>query len=219
MKAYFDFYNIIYQHKSLYYENEYYEICDYNPQTESKGKYEKLINICNNTKLNLIGQKYFALSSNWYNTAKEQNDLNKVKKNLTNYFINIVEAKSNSIMWTSFKNSKHFITGRGFTYTKPKKELIENDKKSYCFVSCNTRATNDFSNRFNLAYMINIFMQPYIKKFFLLKNIKVNEDQYALNEMIQWIWRSRIRNDESINIYIPSSRMRNLLVNWMKNIT
>lgn len=38
--------------------------------------------------------------------------------------------------------------------------------------------------------------------------------KYALSEMIQWIFRSRIRNNESINIYIPSSRMRNLLQNF-----
>jgi hypothetical protein len=34
--------------------------------------------------------------------------------------------------------------------------------------------------------------------------------------MIQWIWRSRIRKGENINIYIPSMRMRNLLNAWMK---
>ena len=34
--------------------------------------------------------------------------------------------------------------------------------------------------------------------------------------MIQWIWRSRIRNDQDINIYIPSVRMRNLLNSWIE---
>ena len=39
---------------------------------------------------------------------------------------------------------------------------------------------------------------------------------YALSEMIQWIFRSRIRNNEDINIYIPSSRMRNLLIEFLE---
>lgn len=34
--------------------------------------------------------------------------------------------------------------------------------------------------------------------------------------MVQWIWRSRIRKGENINIYIPSIRMRKLLDAWMK---
>ena len=33
--------------------------------------------------------------------------------------------------------------------------------------------------------------------------------------MLQWIWRSRIRKGENINIYIPSMRMRQLLKNWL----
>ncbi len=48
------------------------------------------------------------------------------------------------------------------------------------------------------------------------RGVTINEDLYGLSEMIQWIWRSRIRKGESINIYIPSMRMRNLLDAWMK---
>jgi len=35
--------------------------------------------------------------------------------------------------------------------------------------------------------------------------------------MLQWIFRSSIRDNKPINIYIPSSRMRNLLVKWLNN--
>ena len=58
-------------------------------------------------------------------------------------------------------------------------------------------------------------MHPAISQFFLQKGIKVNEDLFGLSEMIQWIWRSRIRNGEKINIYIPSTRMRTLLKSWL----
>ena len=43
----------------------------------------------------------------------------------------------------------------------------------------------------------------------------MDEDLYGLSEMIQWIWRSRIRNGEKINIYVPSIRMRTLLKSWL----
>ena len=58
-------------------------------------------------------------------------------------------------------------------------------------------------------------MNPFLVNFFSKRGIKVSQDEYALSEMIQWIWRSAIRNDEKIYIYIPSERMRNLLKNWL----
>ena len=44
-------------------------------------------------------------------------------------------------------------------------------------------------------------------------------DKLALSEMIQWIWRSAIRDGKEIWIYIPSSRMRGLLEDWIKEVS
>ena len=51
----------------------------------------------------------------------------------------------------------------------------------------------------------------------LQNNVNVNEETYALSEMLQWIWRSAIREGNEIWIYIPSRRMRKLLQNWLEN--
>ena len=48
-------------------------------------------------------------------------------------------------------------------------------------------------------------------------------DMWALQEMLQFIFRSRLRGNENvktledreINLYIPSKRMRNLLEDWL----
>ncbi|MCT9509257.1 hypothetical protein KTJ05_18660, partial [Acinetobacter baumannii] len=37
------------------------------------------------------------------------------------------------------------------------------------------------------------------------------------SEMVQWIWRSAIREGNPINIYVPSSRMRSLLQRWLND--
>ena len=63
---------------------------------------------------------------------------------------------------------------------------------------------------------MNVYLHPGITHFFKQRGINIDEDLYGLSEMIQWIWRSRIRKGENINIYIPSMRMRNLLNAWMK---
>ena len=52
-----------------------------------------------------------------------------------------------------------------------------------------------------------------------------NGDLWALQEMLQYVWRSRIRGNEDtksledrkINLYIPSKRMRNLLEQWLND--
>ena len=57
------------------------------------------------------------------------------------------------------------------------------------------------------------------RQFYELHGIEVDEDTYALSIMVQWIWRSAIRDGQEVYLYIPSSRMRNLLINWMNEIT
>ena len=70
----------------------------------------------------------------------------------------------------------------------------------------------------NLAYLSNIFLNPILKNYCIKKGAKVNEDLYSLSELVQWIWRSSIREGNDINLYIPSSRMRALLVDWLDGL-
>lgn len=50
-----------------------------------------------------------------------------------------------------------------------------------------------------------------------MKGFPVKEDIFALSEMVQWVWRSAIREGNPINIYVPSSRMRDLLERWLED--
>ena len=47
----------------------------------------------------------------------------------------------------------------------------------------------------------------------------MHDDEYALSEMIQWIWRSAIRDGKEIWVYIPSRRMRELLKKWLLDLS
>ena len=68
-------------------------------------------------------------------------------------------------------------------------------------------------------YAVNIFMNVNDKLFYKRYGIEVNEDGYALSTMLQWIWRSAIRDGKEINIYIPSKRMRTLLTDWINSVS
>lgn len=197
LKCYFDLYGIEYEKKSL---NENHELCDY--FKPDKSKYKDLINIYQGPLNKNISEKPTALSSSWFNRTYNKGAIDQLRKNCTNYYKNIVDASGETVLWTTYEKSKSFIKGKG--YTKG-------------FIACNCRSTNEYRETYNLAYILNMYLNPEIKKFFEQRGITVNDDLYSLSELLQWIWRSRIRNDESINIYIPSSRMRNLLTLWIND--
>ena len=170
-----------------------------------------------NGKLNInFEQKQNGLSSKWFKIKSKTSvkTIQQLKKNLNNYFRNILEAKSDTIMWTSFKDYQSKLRGKGYSKEFKTEQLKEIDN-AYGFLACNARATNKYAGCYNLAYCVNIYLHPAISQFFYQKGIKVDEDLYGLSEMIQWIWRSRIRNGEKINIYVPSIRMRTLLKSWL----
>lgn len=200
-KYYYDMYNLTYDYKALQKVNDKYLLVDH----ESKEPYDKsllksLINIYEG-KLNDIGSEPFTLSWSWYEKDKNTSLVAKMKKNLYSYFRNNVKTPTPVNMWTCYKDHRKHLKGKG--YTKG-------------FVSHNARATNDYKDKESLAYAINRFIHPYKYKFFKSRGVEVNEEMYALSELIQWIWRSRIREGKPINLYIPSKRMRTLLIDYLE---
>ena len=103
-------------------------------------------------------------------------------------------------MWTCYAAQR--ISLKGFGYAKG-------------FVACNARATNEHRHRTNLAYMIDLYMVPVVKMFIESRGVKVDQDQYALSALVQWIFRSAIRDGKPINLFIRSERMRGLLLDWL----
>jgi hypothetical protein len=78
-----------------------------------------------------------------------------------------------------------------------------------------TRGTNAFIDTHTLIYLYDQHTHPAISKFLGVSS-KANE-YYAVSELIQWIYRSRVRRSEPITLYLPSERMRKLLEKWMNN--
>lgn len=199
LKNYFDLYQIVYEQKSISEQNGKYDIVNFFvPDTSI---YIEKINIYDGKLNENVYQKINGLSVTWFRAKINQDNTKQIKRNLYNYFSNILNAKAETIMWTTFKDYRNRLKGKGY---------------SNQFVSYNCRSTNDYDDRFNLAYCVNVYLHPGITQFFKQRGINIDEDLYGLSEMIQWIWRSRIRKGENINIYIPSIRMRNLLIAWMK---
>jgi hypothetical protein len=204
-KYYYDLHNIEYKYyiadkdnNSTYYFTE--KPNDYS-EKEIKQIIKSKINIIEHEKLNRIGDDTFSLSKNWFINATDP-VLNQLKKHIENYYRNVVNSKANDNLWTTYKDYKGKLQGK--RYTK-------------AFIPLNTRATNQYKERVNLAYVLNRFPNTIIDNFLKSKNIKIDKDNYALSECLQWIWRSAIREGKEINLYIPSHRMRTLLIQWLND--
>jgi hypothetical protein len=196
MKYYFDMNDMEYNKCTI----EDFKIIPFNKKKPyDKECLKKLINLYEG-KLNATGDKETALSLNWFKNKIDLRD--RLKKDLYNYLHNIIKASSEEIIWTTFKAHRSQLRGKGF---------------SNSFIALNTRATNNYKDRNTIAYCCNRYISPDYKFLFRDYQTEMNEEMYALCEMIQFIWRSSIRENKPINLYIPSSRMRNLFTDWLDN--
>ena len=202
-------------------------ITGYVPDTYDRIKLQSLIQVLDNKKMNNYRNR--SLSKSWYKRAKHE-DILQLRKNLHNYFANILKVKADDIIWTCPKAWQNKLRGAGYITVRqltkderklPCREREQLQKRLSCWVACNARATNDYGDRGTLAYCCNMYCNPFITRYFELKSkkdnldISVDQDMFALSCMLQWIWRSRIRNGQPITIYIPSERMRKLFLMWL----
>lgn len=236
-KYYFDLFGIDYELKGISRDKDKYSLVGYTADYDANFREEckLLINICSNPKMNNY-TKRTVLSKSWYEKTSAE-EIKRLKANVFNFFrcLKSARAKDGVIMWTCPKEYRGSLKGQGYTtaraLTNEERNLPEKDRKNIeaelsCFVPCNAKSTNLYRKRWALAYCFNMFLNPMIRRFFTdsntdrkqkgLTEIIPNEDLYALSCLIQWVFRSRIRDGKSIEIYIPSERMRNLLVDWLE---
>ncbi|MEI2735386.1 MAG: hypothetical protein V9G24_11655 [Rhodoblastus sp.] len=168
---------------------------------EIKAQLKPLVHIYEGV-MNVVGAetgKSNPLSSGWYDKATEQ-DLKRLRSSTETFFARVARTPSKVNGWTSYSKAKRHLLGRGYT-----KGWIAN----------NAKATNEYGRKRSMAYLCNWFYHPIIKGHFHERGITVDEEAYALSAMIQWIWRSQIRQGKPIHLFIPSERMRRLLKEWL----
>lgn len=144
-----------------------------------------------------------------------------------------VGAKAKDTMYTCPKDvspvemkSGKRVAPRGFlTY---KTDLVDDDgnvlldtkgkpktQDNFCWLHSGCRATNKYSYKWYLAHCYdrhpNLSVETYLYEY----GSPIDKNVFALSEMLQWIWRSRIRNGEPVVLVIPNMRMHNLFLDWL----
>lgn len=162
-----------------------------------------MLHILDGERINEVGDDYYALSMSWF--KKDEDNVEQLKRNVYNCVNNIWgNIPADRKLWGSYCGESSKIKGKGY---------------SKSFLAFNAKATNAYRKRDYIAYIANLFMNVDEKKYYQAHGIKVDEDMYALSIMVQWIWRSAIRDGGEVYLYIPSRRMRTLLTNWIENIS
>lgn len=205
MRIYFDVNKVVYDNVFTDMIDGEYRVVSYKNFAKHQSSLKDLVHVIDSDVLNEVGDRDFSLSSTWYkNRHFNHPQIKQMRNNLGNYFKHIVGSTSCESLWTVYEKREAWLKGKG--YTKG-------------FTACNLRATSEYRDRKYLAYCINLFMNPFYKKYFVSQGVDVDEDKYALSELVQWIFRSAIRDGKEVWIYIPSKRMRTLLVNWLNDLT
>ena len=195
-KAYYEYNNITIQ--NLYVKDFHLTT---EPQVYNYEIQKSLITVIDDEALNAIGNNNGSLSLSWFLRNKDTPLIKKLKNNIYTFFRRKAgKVASDEKLWTTFKDYADDLSGKGY-------------KKS--FAPINIRATNDYRKTRAIAYIANKFMKPTLKHFFEVEGIKIEEDTYSLSELIQFVYRSAIRDGKPITVYIPSKRMRELFLKWL----
>ena len=81
-----------------------------------------------------------------------------------------------------------------------------------------TRGTNDYKHASHAVYLYSMSPNPMVQNFLAVTGQDF-ADNYALAEMVQWIWRTRVRDGLPITVAIPDERMRQILLDWLNSET
>lgn len=77
-----------------------------------------------------------------------------------------------------------------------------------------TRGTNDYAHCSHLIYLWDQHASVHVSRFLGVDDER-HREMYAVAELLQWVWRSRVRRGEPITLFLPSARMRRLWSRWL----
>lgn len=181
-------------------KDDYFDDVNYYQRISDKD-YLLLKNNLNIVGLELFKDKFCELNKNnnflsksWFNN----NDNKQIKNMLVNFFRHYCEDKSSLNLWTTFIKNKDCLKGKGYTKGFVK---IDNYEKQY--------------NQIYVAFVANIYLNSFSQ--LDTKQNKLNNNKYALSILLKWIINTIDYENNKIKLFIPSSRMKNLLCNFLND--
>ena len=170
-----------------------------------------LINFCSLPSTNAV--KKYGMTNTWYTMSANKDQLKKLGAAIRSVYRKVGK---DHLLITMPKDStmKELNNKKNSRYFLPKGVSTEG-----VFLYCGARATNDYAHKSAVIHAynryINTVVKAYLQDYGKELSAIPNDDQFALSEMVQWIWRTRIRKDQPIDVYILPKRMEDLLKSWL----
>lgn len=164
--------------------------------------FSPLVHIFDKEKYNRCGKDWNAFGHAWCMRALYggQNEMPRIRVAATNIMRNIWKASGGNTFWTCCATYEKHLRPAGM-------------KKSY--VPIDDEARDELRRCDHMVFLDNIFFDVDDKIENAAAGVKRDENRYALEKLLQWMWRSALRDGKEVWIYIPSSRMRALLKQWL----
>ena len=217
LRCYFDLHNIEYQMMSIH-DGQMGSYIDLQGK-----RYRDKLHIYDGKWNHTWGQDIG--SNKWIKNKKNQLDVRKRLRNVFNYWQNN-GVTSETFLYTTHKEYQKTVhpdkvsglsnrLNDDYGDSDKRESMEDKDRRNVSFLSQTIRGTNDFNHKKFMAFTCNTFLDPQLDRFLKYHDVSIDEESYALNRMIQWLWRGCIRNEQEMHVFVPSRRMRHLLLRWL----
>lgn len=112
-------------------------------------------------------------------------------------------------------NNKVKIKPRGMIDTELKKV---NKPEHICWLASSTRATNKYKHKSCVIHAYDRYPNQSVASYLQDFNYPIDANVFAVSEMLQWVWRSCIRDGKEVTLAILPKRMRLLFLNWLHGV-
>ena len=176
-------------------------------ESEVKAELSTLINFVDTPTTKKV--RRWKMTKTWYEKTATRQNLDVIAKGITS-----VGRKCNvladELMYTCPKS----VVVSNSIKVKPRMK-VERYPVDDCFLYTHCRATNDYRHKTTLVHAFDRHPNTAVERYLRDYGYPVDRDLFALSEMLQWIFRSQIRDGKMINICVMKDRMEGLLRGWL----
>lgn len=178
---------------------------------EAKKKIENLLTILESRSVLKVQQgSANKLSKSWWNNSNSETK-DEIFKVINSCIKTSKVCGKEEYIFTCPKDVITPKTTRGY---KPKSTHASKDS----WIACNCRATNEYSKAKLAIQAYNLFPNVSVVAYLQDMDCKVDSENYALNMLIQWVWRGCIRNAEPMTVAFLSKRMSTIFKEWLTRV-
>lgn len=133
--------------------------------------------------------------------------------------INIICIKAaDEVIRSEVFEVKGLATKKSLNIKFLKKQTELEDEEHRLWLASSTKATNDYADRELCLFLMNTYPNVGLQKYFEQYCTPLDNDRYALSEIVQFIFRGSIRTGKPMDLYIGSPRMKEIFVTWLDTI-